>query len=120
MSLWWILLVVCVAGAVGGVVNALMSDNGFVSFGLNPMLGIGSSTWEPCCHGEPGWGDSFSYHEVAWTGACTVTEHVYDGCLQVDGDADPTVAPHAALLPVDIRFGRLAVGGRLVIGRRNC
>jgi hypothetical protein len=30
MSLWWILLVVCVAGAVGGVVNALMSDNGFV------------------------------------------------------------------------------------------
>ena len=30
MSLWWILLVVCAAGAVGGVVNALMSDNGFV------------------------------------------------------------------------------------------
>lgn len=30
MSLWWVLLVVCVAGAVGGVVNALMSDNGFV------------------------------------------------------------------------------------------
>jgi hypothetical protein len=30
MSLWWILLVVCAAGAVGGVVNALMSDNGFI------------------------------------------------------------------------------------------
>lgn len=82
-----------------------MKDNGFTSFGLNPMLGIGSSTWEPCCHGEPGWGDSFSYHEVAWTGACTVTERVYDGCLQADGDVDPTVAPHTALLPVDIVFG---------------
>ena len=75
-----------------------MRDNGFVSFGLNPMLGIGSSTWEPCCHGEPGWGDAFSYHEVAWTGACTVTERVYDGCLQVDGDADPTSgAAHRAV-----------------------
>lgn len=30
MSLWWIILVVCVAGAVGGVVNALMTDNGFL------------------------------------------------------------------------------------------
>lgn len=30
MSLWWILLVVCAAGAIGGVVNALMTDNGFV------------------------------------------------------------------------------------------
>lgn len=82
-----------------------MKDNGFVSFGLNPMLGIGSNTWEPCCHGEPFWSDAFSYHEVAWTGACTVSERVYDGCLQVDGDADPTVAPHTALLPVAIVFG---------------
>jgi hypothetical protein len=79
--------------------------SGSMSFGLNPMLGIGSSTWEPCCHGEPGWSDAFAYHEVAWTGACTVTERVYDGCLQVDGDADPTVAPHTALLPVEIVFG---------------
>jgi hypothetical protein len=30
MSLWWILLIVCAAGAVGGIVNALMSDNGFL------------------------------------------------------------------------------------------
>jgi hypothetical protein len=74
-------------------------------FGLNPMLGIGSSTWEPACHGEPGWSDRFWYHEVAWTGACMVADRVYDGCLQVDGDADPTAAPHTALLPVDLMFG---------------
>lgn len=30
ISLWWILLIVCGAGAVVGVVNALMSDNGFL------------------------------------------------------------------------------------------
>lgn len=102
-----------------------MKDNGFASFGLNPMLGIGSSTWEPCCHGEPGWGDSFSYHEVAWTGACTVNERVYDGCLQVDGDADPTTAPHTALLPVNLVFGNpgdLLYRDRLatVAGRPHC
>jgi hypothetical protein len=102
-----------------------MHDNGFASFGLNPMLGIGSSTWEPCCHGEPGWSDAFSYHEVAWTGACTVTERVYDGCLQVDGDVDPTVAPHTALLPVDIVFGNpgdLTYRDRLATpaGRPHC
>jgi hypothetical protein len=30
MSLWWIILMGCAAGAIGGVVNALMSDNGFI------------------------------------------------------------------------------------------
>jgi len=30
MSLWTLLLIICLAGAVGGVVNAFMSDNGFV------------------------------------------------------------------------------------------
>jgi hypothetical protein len=74
-------------------------------FGLNPMLGIGSSVWQPCCHGAPGWGDSFSYHEVAWTGACGVDDHVFDACLRVDSDANPNAAPHTPLLPVHLRFG---------------
>jgi|SRR3989442_834978 len=30
MSIWTLLLIICAAGAVGGVVNALMTDNGFV------------------------------------------------------------------------------------------
>lgn len=70
------------------------------NFGLNEMLGIGSNVWQTACN----WG-GFSYHEVAWKGACTANEEVFDGCLQVDGDADPTTAPHTALLPVNIRFG---------------
>ena len=81
------------------------SRMGSAFFHLNPMLGIGSSVWEPACHGVDGWSDGFGYHEVAWTGACDGSENVYDACLQVDGDADPTSAPHTPLLPVNMRFG---------------
>jgi hypothetical protein len=74
-------------------------------FGLNPMLGIGSAVWQPCC----GW-SGFNYHEVAWKGGCTAADEVYDACLQVDGDADPTAAPHTALLPVNLVFGAAGAG----------
>ncbi len=69
-------------------------------FDLNPLLAIGSNTWQTAC----GWG-GFSYHEVAWTGACGAGDRVYDGCLEVDGDADPTGPPHTGLLPADMVFG---------------
>lgn len=99
--------------------------SGGSSFGLNPMLGIGSNVWQPCCQGVPGWSGSFSYHEVAWKGACTENDNVFDGCLQVDGDSDPTAAPHTALLPIDLRFGNpgdLLYRDRLATpaGRPNC
>lgn len=68
-------------------------------FALNPMIAIGYTTWAIPFSG------SFSYHEVAWTGGCTANDHVFDGCLKVDADADPTTAPHTALLPVDMVFG---------------
>jgi hypothetical protein len=74
-------------------------------FGLNAMLGIGSAVWQPCC----GW-SSFNYHEVAWKGACTAADEVFDACLEVDGDADPTAAPHTPLLPVNLRFGAVGAG----------
>jgi hypothetical protein len=77
--------------------------------------------------GEP-WGQfcltrptgSFSFHEVAWKGACGVNEEVFDACLQVDGDPDPTTPPHTALLPVNMRFGNR--GDRLATptGRLSC
>lgn len=69
-------------------------------FQLNPLLAIGSSTWQTAC-GWPG----FSYHEIPWKGACGAADRVYDACLQVDGDADPTSAPHTPLLPADMVFG---------------
>jgi hypothetical protein len=75
-------------------------------FDLNPLLAIGSSTWQTACN----WG-SFSYHEVPWKGACTETEAVYDACLQVDGDADPTSPPHTPLQPANMVFGTPGSGG---------
>ncbi len=89
-------------------------------FALNPLLGIGSNVWQTAC-GWPG----FNYHEVAWEGACTANDDVYDACLQVDGDSDPTSAPHTALQPQDLRFGNagdLLYRDRLAtpLGRANC
>jgi hypothetical protein len=69
------------------------------SFYMNPILAIGCSTWE-----RPFWG-GFAYHEVAWKGACTENDNLFDGCLCVDGDADPTTAPHTPLLPTNMLFG---------------
>ncbi len=73
-------------------------------FGLNAGLAIGWPTWEPTFPG------GFNYHEVAWTGACDRADRVYDACLEVDGDADPTSAPHTALLPVNMVFGSPGTG----------
>lgn len=69
-------------------------------FKLNPLLAIGSNTWQTAC----GW-SSFSYHEVAWKNNCDTNDEVFDACLQVDGDADPDNAPHTPLLPVNLKFG---------------
>lgn len=72
-------------------------------FALNPMIAIGYSTWAIPFSG------SFSYHEVAWKGACTSAEQVFDGCLKVDADADPVAAPHTPLLPTNMLFGDCGV-----------
>ena len=69
------------------------------SFALNPMIAIGYNTWAIPFSG------SFSYHEVAWKGACTANDNIFDGCLKVDGDADPVNSPHTPLLPVNMLFG---------------
>jgi hypothetical protein len=89
-------------------------------FDLNELLGIGSNVWQTAC----GW-SSFSYHEVAWEAGCTVHDDVYDACLRVDGDGDPTAGPRIALLPQDLRFGNpgdLLYRDRLATpaGRPNC
>ena len=69
------------------------------SFYMNPIIAIGYNVWA-----VPFWG-GFGYHEVAWKGACTENDRLFDGCLKVDGDADPTSAPHSPLLPTNMLFG---------------
>jgi len=75
------------------------------SFNLQEILAIGSTVWQTAC----GWG-GFSYHEVAWKGACTANDAVFDACLHVDGDANPSAAPHTPLLPVNMPFGNVGAG----------
>jgi len=68
-------------------------------FRLNEVIAIGYTTW------AVPFGFGFTYHEVAWKGACTENDNLFDGCLQVDGDADPTSPPHTPLLPTNMLFG---------------
>jgi hypothetical protein len=72
------------------------------SFYMNSIIAIGYNVW-----GVPFWG-GFGYHEVAWKGGATANDALFDGCLKVDGDADPTGPPsssHTPLLPVNMVFG---------------
>ena len=69
-------------------------------FKCNEVIAIGGSTWDTPC----GWA-GFKYHEVAWRGGCDVNDEVFDACLKVDGDSDPTSSPHTLLLPVNMKFG---------------
>jgi hypothetical protein len=72
-----------------------------------PVLAVGASQWQIPCGIWPG----FSFHEVAWTGACGEDDMVYDACLALDVDAMPWLAPRLAFLPVATRFGRPGEGG---------
>lgn len=72
------------------------------NFDLRRMLAIGSSSWQTAC----GWA-SFSYHEVAWSGACDEQEVVCDACLQVSTVPNP---PYVPLLPVNMKFGNAGAG----------
>ena len=94
-------------------------------FALNPILAIGHNQWQPGCN----WG-GFHYHEVAWSNNCDEADSVFDACLEVDGDLDPTSAHpnHFPLLALGMRFGagadfdyrwRLAAPGPLGVGRCN-
>jgi hypothetical protein len=81
--------------------SRMFSDMSY-QFGLNPILAIGYKVWQTACNG-PG----FGYHEVAWKGNCTENDELFDACLQVDGDNDPTANDplHSALLPTNMLFG---------------
>lgn len=67
-------------------------------FECNEIIPIGLSSWLV----PFGWG--FSYHEVAWKGSCGNADSLFDACLKVDGDIDPTTMPHTQLLPTNIVF----------------
>src|SRR5262245_8167047 len=82
--------------------SSTMHDEDFQGFELNPIQAFGSNTWQTAC----GW-TAFAYQAVAWKDGCTSDDAIFDDCLQVDGDADPTAAEpaHSPLLPTNLRFG---------------
>jgi hypothetical protein len=93
---------------------------GAAPFPLNPTLTIGSHAWLSACAVG-----AFAMHEVAWTNGCGEDDDVFDACLQLDADADPTRPPHLGLLATGMRFGRPGDGlyrDRLVAppGRALC
>lgn len=81
--------------------SRMFSDSSII-FPTNPVLAIGSSVWQRPCN-FPG----FSFHEVAWEGACDENTNVFDACLLLNGAFDPTRPPDIPLLPANLRFGNL-------------
>ncbi|MGA9773129.1 MAG: hypothetical protein WBV94_29130 [Blastocatellia bacterium] len=77
------------------------SRMGTQNFDINAVQLIGFSEFEP---------SGFSYHEVAWKGACTASDEVFDACLQLDSDSDPLVSPFTPLLATNLRFGEPGQG----------
>jgi len=72
------------------------SEMGY-NFVTNPIQKIGPPSWIP---------DQFLFHDVAWNDGCTKNDPLFDACLRVDGDSDPTQQPPARpLLAVNLRLG---------------
>ncbi|KFA92611.1 LamG domain-containing protein [Archangium violaceum] len=99
-------------GGAGGQVNCtdcasivttfsnILGCNVFAStmgekFRCNQILAIGTTTW------VVPFGYGFAYHEVAWTGAGSYKDNLYDACLHLDVGPDPWgTGPHTAELPL--------------------
>ena len=52
----------------------------------------------------PDWGWGFSFHEVAWSGAASDNDFVYDACLRYNGNTDPSTVPGTPELPIGVVF----------------
>jgi hypothetical protein len=112
------------ATVVSTFANALgcdlwQSTMGF-NFVLNPTRSIGFDVWLNGC----GFG-AFTMHEVAWSGATDAADPVWDACLELNGNFNPSVPPFVPLLAVNMRFGLPGQGlyrDRLAApaGRFNC
>jgi hypothetical protein len=86
------------------------SDPPAPQFKLNPILVIGSTQWGIPC-GLTG----FGFHSVACKGELTPDDRLFDACLRLDGDADPTAADpnHTPIVPANMRYGSPGSGDYL-------
>ncbi len=47
----------------------------------------------------------FNYHEVAWKDECSFNNDLFDACLELDADEDPTRPPQTGELAIQTVFG---------------
>jgi hypothetical protein len=69
-------------------------------FDTNPIRAIGDLQWSIPCRVFTG----FQYHEVAWKGACSFQDAVFDACLLVNGNVNPALPPMIPELPANLPF----------------
>jgi len=83
-------------------------------FYCNKIQAIGFTAWNYPFQG------AFAYHEVAWTGAGSYTDPVYDACLQVDSSSNPwdwtsQGLTHTPELPLKMQFTTRGISPTLPI-----
>jgi hypothetical protein len=88
-------------------------------FYTNKIIAVGGSNWAYPFPGTPSEG-IFSYHEVAWTGAGSYIDGLYDACLKVDSSGNPwdwtnPNLTHTPQLPLAMAFTTQGVSPTLPI-----
>ena len=77
--------------------NLFQSRMGGSRFFTNPIRLVGFA--------KP-WPVEFDFHEVAWEYPCESNNNLYDCCLHLDGDPNPSISKNfEPLLPANIPFG---------------
>ena len=71
------------------------------SFTTNPIHLIGSSSFKQ---------KDFEFHEVAWKDDCSFKNDLFDACLELDADEDPSKPPETGVLAIQTIFGTTAKG----------
>jgi hypothetical protein len=106
-------IVTAFANSLGcNVFASTMQPSGGGGFACNMIQAIGYSTWAFPFGTTSG---GFSYHEVAWTGAGSFTDVLYDACLKLDTGTNPwnwstpTDPSHVATLPLAMPFTTLEI-----------
>lgn len=87
------------ANAIGADLWQARMFNQIVPFRCNLMRLIGAPFFGAVCGSG-----LFNYHEVAWEGACSDLDDVYDACIEIFAPAPPAV-PFATYIPADLNFG---------------
>ncbi|MBF0167452.1 MAG: LamG domain-containing protein [Alphaproteobacteria bacterium] len=104
------------------VFASVMHPSSSGGFSTNKIIAIGDpdTGWAYPFPNPSGTGGGFSYHEVAWTGAGSFTDPLYDACLKVDSGNNPwdwtsSGVTHTPQLPLKMAFTTQGISPALPI-----